>query len=120
MSGSYSLNVVDASAPPRSELWLVTDAAGEILDLSAAAARLLNLSVRGARGRKLPTFLPEDRPRLLRELLHAADGAIVQRSTVLQPRDRRARRIRFDIAAEPQTPGARERLLWMLVLEDDR
>src|SRR5689334_10512237 len=35
------------------EAWVVTDAVGEILDISTEAARMLNLSPRGLRGRNL-------------------------------------------------------------------
>jgi CheY-like chemotaxis protein len=94
--------------------WIVTDASGRIQEISAEAAKLLNLSVRGAIGRSLPTFFVEDRPKLLAELLRAAEGVIIERDGVLQPRDRRPVRVHVDMAALPQAPGDRVRLRWSL------
>jgi CheY-like chemotaxis protein len=97
--------------------WIVTDAVGEIQDISMAAARLLNLSQRGARGRSLPAFVVENRPRLMNDLLRAAEGLLIDRTTLLQPRDRRPFRVKIDLAVVPHAPGDRVSLQWTLVPE---
>lgn len=97
--------------------WVVTDAVGEIEDISMAAARLLNLSQRGARGRSMPTFIVENRPRLMNDLLRAADGLPIDRTTMLQPRDRRPFRVKIDLEVVPRTPGDRIALQWTLMPE---
>jgi DNA-binding response OmpR family regulator len=105
----------EADAPQ--PLWLITDATGEILDLSPESARLLNLTLRAARGRSLTAFFTENRPRLLADILRAAEGNIVDRVSMLQPRDRKAVRIRADISALPIVPGERVQVRWVLSLE---
>jgi CheY-like chemotaxis protein len=98
--------------------WIVTDPAGQIVDLTDGAARLLNMSRRGALGRSLPTFFVEDRPKLLAELLRAADGVIINREGTLQPRDRRPVRVNFDVSALPSGSGTRTQLRWDLEREE--
>jgi CheY-like chemotaxis protein len=100
---------VDAAEP-----WLVTDPAGQILEISEAAVQLLNLSARGARGRNLLAFFAENRPKLMTELLRAAEGIIIDRTTVLRPRDRRPVHVRIDVSALPGIPGDRIRLRWII------
>jgi len=101
------------------EAWVLTDAAGNILDLSQAASSLLNLSRRGARGRSLPAFFVENRPKLHADLLRAADGLVIERASVIQPRDRRPVPVRIDVSALPHEPGARVELRWVLVADAD-
>jgi CheY-like chemotaxis protein len=95
--------------------WIVTDAAGHILDISAEGARLLNLSARGARGRSLPAFFTQNRPRLLDDLLRAAEGTLIERSVTLQPRDRKARPVHLALLLVPTAPGERVQIRWELV-----
>ena len=61
------------------EPWLITDAAGQILEISPTAAQLLNLSARGARGRNLLAFFRENRPKLMTELLARRRALIIDR-----------------------------------------
>jgi DNA-binding response OmpR family regulator len=98
--------------------WAITDAAGQILDLTENAAKLLNMSRRGAIGRSLPTFFVEDRPKLLAELLRAAEGVILNREGVIQPRDRRPVRIHIDVGAVPSDLPGGARLRWDLEREE--
>lgn len=98
--------------------WIVTDPAGQIVDLTDGAARLLNMSRRGALGRSLPTFFVEDRPKLLAELLRAAEGVIINREGTLQPRDRRPVRVHFDVSALPPGSGSGTQLRWDLEREE--
>jgi PAS domain-containing protein len=96
------------------DAWVITNAVGGIEEISADAARLLNLSQRGARGRNLATFFVEDRPKLLAELLRAAEGALLEQTGTLQPRDRRPVGVRVHISAVPVRPGDRVRLRWVI------
>lgn len=108
--------VARGAAPVAAEeqAWIITDRTGDISEISLKAATLLNLSARGARGRSLPPFFVENRPMLMHEMMSAAEGLIVERSTLLQPRDRRPVRVRIDVSALPQTPGDGVRLLWAI------
>ena len=84
-----------------------TDAVGVIVSCSPGAARLLGYTVRGARGRALPNMFVSERPRLS-ELLAAAQGLVIRREAEFRPNDRKAVRVRFELApaAEPpQTEG---------------
>ena len=95
-------------------IWVITNAVGDIQDLSDEAAKLLNLSRRGARGRSLPAFVTENRPKLMAELLRAAEGLIIDRMVTLQPRDRRIVRVHLDVCAQPAQPGERVSLRWVI------
>jgi CheY-like chemotaxis protein len=98
--------------------WIVTDRAGHIFDLTPPAAAMLNMSRRGAIGRNLPTFFVEDRPRLLAELMRAAEGVIINREGTIQPRDRRPVRVHIDVSAMPAAPGEPVRVRWDLEHEE--
>jgi len=98
--------------------WIVTDAAGQIIDLTESAAKLLNMSRRGAMGRSLPAFFVEDRPKLLAELLRASEGVIINREGTLQPRDRRSLRVHLDVSALPPATGVGTQLRWDLEREE--
>ena len=100
--------------PSFEEVWVITNAVGEIQEIDAEAARLLNLSQRGARGRNLATFFIENRPKLMAELLRAADGVIIERLCTLQPRDRKPMRVHLDVSAIPGTAGERVALRWLI------
>src|SRR6476619_4168892 len=49
------------------------------------AARMLNLSPRGLRGRNLCSFITDNRPRLMSELLRATEGLLIDRMSTIQP-----------------------------------
>jgi CheY-like chemotaxis protein len=106
-------------AAARENLWIVTDPGGEILDLSADAAALLNISVRGALGRDLTAFFTENRSGMLQDLLRAAEGTIIQQANTLRPRDRRPMKIRVDVSALPHVRGQRDQIQWMLYPTDE-
>jgi DNA-binding response OmpR family regulator len=108
------LNRKEEPRPPLGDAWVVTDAVGDIQEISTEAAKMLNLSSRGARGRNLPAFITENRPRLLADLLRASDGLIIDRMSTLQPRDHRPIRVHLDVSALPQNPGERVRLHWII------
>lgn len=103
--------------PQDEEAWAITDAAGLILELSGPAARLLNLTARGARGRSLPSHCTDNRTGLLGDLARAAEGTIIERVTTLQPRDRRSRRVRLDLSSLPTAPGERVQVHWSIVVD---
>jgi DNA-binding response OmpR family regulator len=100
--------------PSVGDAWAITNPVGDIQDISADAARLLNLSQRGARGRNLATFFIENRPRLMAELLRASDGLIIERTCTLQPRDRKPMRVHLDVSAVPASLGERVSLRWLI------
>jgi len=104
----------EATATVVADPWLVTDAAGQILKLSEGAVQLLNLSARGARSRNLLAFFAENRPKLMMEILRAAEGITIERTTVLRPRDRRPVRVRIDVSRVPHDPGDRVELRWVI------
>jgi len=98
-----------------SEAWIITDVVGDIHEISDEAATLLNLSPRGLRGRNLPAFITDNRPRLIAELLRASEGLIIDRMSTLQPRDRRPVRVHLDVSAMAnEQPGERVRLRWII------
>jgi CheY-like chemotaxis protein len=109
--------LINRKEPPRptfGDAWVITNPLGEIQDLSADAACVLNLSQRGARGRNLATFFVENRPKLMADLLRAADGLIIERVGTLQPRDRKPMRVHLDVSAVPAGLGERVSLRWIL------
>jgi CheY-like chemotaxis protein len=108
------LNRETEPGPALAEAWILTDAIGNILDLSADASKLLNLSARGARGRSLPAFFTDNRPKLINEVLRAAEGLIIDRMGTLQPRDRRPVRVHLDVSPLPNQPGERVQLRWVI------
>jgi CheY-like chemotaxis protein len=108
------------AAPPSTEpddLWIITDAAGYIQEMSPRAPALLNISARGAFGRNLLTYFTEDRSRLVQALQSAVGGTIIQQSTMLRPRDRRPVRVCIDAAALPGAAGERTLLQWVITAE---
>ena len=96
------------------EAWVVTDVLGDISEISPEAAKMLNLSTRGLRGRNLPAFITDNRPRLLAELLRASEGLLIDRMSTLQPRDRRPIRVHLDVSALPTATGERVQLRWII------
>lgn len=100
--------------PVLEEAWILSDAIGDIEDLSAEAAKLLNLSARGARGRSLPAFFIDNRTRLMSELQRASEGLIIDRMDTLQPRDRRPVRVHLDVSPLPHKPDEAVQLRWVI------
>lgn len=99
------------------EAWVTTDAVGDIQDISQEAARMLNLSPRGLRGRNLCSFITDNRPRLMSDLLRAAEGLLIDRMSTIQPRDRRPVHVHLDVSAVQGGPGERVHLRWILTPE---
>jgi len=108
------INRKESPRPTFGDAWVITNPLGEIQDLSADAAAVLNLSQRGARGRNLATFFVENRPKLMADLVRAADGLIIERVGTLQPRDRKPMRVHLDVSAIPASLGERVYLRWLL------
>jgi DNA-binding response OmpR family regulator len=96
------------------QAWVVTDPSAVIVEISGAAHRLLNLSARGALGRNLTAFFSQDRHRVVADVARAVDGQIVQRDTVLRPRDRRPVRVSIEIAREKDAVARTARLRWVI------
>lgn len=85
---------------------VTTDAFGTILSLNPIASRLLNLSMRGARGRSLLLFVGAERDKVARGLQLAASGQVVQDEMTLAPRERKRVRVEVDLNGfnEPSAP----------------
>jgi CheY-like chemotaxis protein len=113
VEGFLSGRVKVASAEDKAG-WIITNANGQIENLSPAAAKLLNLSPRGAIGRSLLPFFVENRPALMSEVLRAVDGVIIDRRTTLKPRDRRAIVVRIDVSTVADAEDGRVQLRWIL------
>jgi CheY-like chemotaxis protein len=95
-------------------IWIHTDGAGSIVDISTSAAAFLSLSPRGALGRNLLLFFVSDRMRLLKELERAADGLVVDMVAKVRPRDRRLRAVRIDVTTLENRADGRRLLQWLL------
>ncbi len=106
---------VTETPAPSEDAWVITNTSGQIEEISGAAAKLLNLTARGALGRSLPAFIVDNRARLVSDLQRAADGLIIEMTTTVHPRDRRPRKVRLEIA--PTRQSANVRLRWHLVEE---
>jgi CheY-like chemotaxis protein len=113
--GDLMTNRRDSVAPSPDDAWVVTTASGQIEEISAAAAKLLNLTARGALGRSLPAFIVDNRARLVGDLQRAADGLIIEMATTVHPRDRKPRKVRLEIAPTGQAPHVRIR--WQFTSE---
>jgi CheY-like chemotaxis protein len=96
------------------DAWVVTDREGVIVEISGPAHRLLNLSARGALGRNLTAFFTQDRHYVLNGIARAADGQVVERESVLRPRDRRPFPVRIEICRDGDEHASVERLRWVL------
>ena len=92
------------TAPDESHNWIITDAAGNILDVSADAAAMLNVSRVHLRRRSLLMFFAAERPEWNRLLRLAAQGHQVQRTGSMRPRDRRARTVHVEMMEVPNYP----------------
>jgi PAS domain S-box-containing protein len=87
--------MVGAQAPAT----LITDQAGLIVSANAAAARLLNLTTRGARERSLLMFFEEQRHQVAIYMERAAAGRVEQFSSRIRPRDRRPFDVQVHLSA---------------------
>jgi CheY-like chemotaxis protein len=106
---------VTETPAPGEDAWVITSTSGQIEEISGAAAKLLNLTARGALGRSLPAFIVDNRARLVSDLQRAADGLIIEMATTVHPRDRRPRKVRLEIA--PTRQSGNVRLRWHLAEE---
>jgi DNA-binding response OmpR family regulator len=94
-------------APPGSKAAVITtDGYGAIQSLNDAAARLLNLSVRGAIGRSLLLFVGAERDRVARALQLAASGQVVQDEMTLVPRERKRLAVEVDLSGSNESSHA--------------
>ena len=85
------------TTPNEPETWAITDAAGNILDVSDGASAMLNISRLHLRRRSLLMFFAADRPEWTRLLRLASQGHHVQRTGSMRPRDRRARAVHVEV-----------------------
>lgn len=84
--------------------WVITDAAGNILDVGMEAAELLNISRMHLRRRSLLMFFNADRPEWNRLLRLAAQGHNVERAGSMRPRDRRPQAVYVELQAVRDYP----------------
>ena len=79
---------------------VVTDTTGAIVRLNGAASRLLNVSQRAAKGRRILPFFAELRLQVLDDVRKARGGMIVQRAVTIRPRERKPFVAWLDLSAE--------------------
>ena len=87
-----------------SDDWVITDAAGNILDVGLGAAELLNVSRTHLRRRSLLMFFNADRPEWNRLLRLAAQGHNVERAGSMRPRDRRPQAVYVELTEVKDYP----------------
>lgn len=92
------------------EMWVVTDNDGTILETSALGARLLSGTHRGLQRRNLIVFFEQDRDAWRAAMTRASAGELVFRSGRLRPKERRPLTVRVQI--EKTADAARPMLLW--------
>ena len=102
----------DLAPPPT----VLTDDSGTIVSSNWAAARLLNLTPRGAQERSLLMFFAEGRDRVALHMRRAAEGRIERFVARVRPRDGKPFPIRVDVSAAPLERGAS--LEWVIEPED--
>lgn len=95
----------------QNDTWIVTDISGNIERLSSNAAALMNLTVRGARGRSLILFFEEDRQELLRYLYRAYSGAVIVHHGTFRPLGRRPVPVQTEIAVVHEDEQVRGSLM---------
>jgi PAS domain S-box-containing protein len=88
-----------------SPTWIVTDAAGNILEVSPSAAEMLNVTRLHLRRRSLLNFFASDRPEWNRLLRLAGQGHNVRRAGAMRPRDRRPCAVEVELVEVPRYPG---------------
>ena len=87
---------------------------GTILDASREAAKLLNLSPRGLRGRPFSIFFPGGRDHVNRALREALQGHPTAFDTVIRPRDRRPVPVYLTAGIED---GDSRTVCWMITVD---
>jgi len=108
-------SAADAAASRVNDVWILTDAAGFVLECSPAAIALLGYSARGARGRELPNMFISHRPRLT-ELLSAAQGLPIERDASFRPNDRKALPVHVRIERAGAAADGQVVLRWTFTL----
>ena len=91
--------------------FVITDRAGFIIEASAEAAHLLNMSAAHLRQRSLLVFFDSDRAGWAAALRRASDGQILTREGVLRPRDRRPIVVEVEVIQMLDHPQ-RDAILW--------
>jgi DNA-binding response OmpR family regulator len=87
---------------------VVTDRNGAIMSANGAAARLLNVTVRGLQDRSMLAFFAPGRERVASLLDGARRGLVTEGRATLRPRDRRPFTVKVEIAAPFERGGALE------------
>jgi DNA-binding response OmpR family regulator len=93
-----------------SDVWVVTDSHGAILEASSLGARLLSASQRGLRLRSLIVFFEHDRDAWRDAMARASRGERIVRSGHLRPKERRPIRVHVEI--QKNADGVAPPLLW--------
>jgi DNA-binding response OmpR family regulator len=94
-----------------SATWAITDRSGYILDVSPAAAHLLNITASHLRRRQLVVFFAADRMTWHATLSAAQSGHVEHRVGVLRPRDKRPVDVEVTVRAAADRPEP-DALLW--------
>ncbi len=98
--------------PDAAMAWVLTDARGSVLEMSAAAERLFCVSKRPTRGRSIFLFFDVGRQNLMRDAMAAALGRTVTVSTRLRPKERRRVAVCLRIEPQPGTPAVLANVIW--------
>jgi two-component system response regulator FlrC len=99
---------------PRTE-WAITDPAGNLVDVSAAVAEMLNVDGAHLRGRSLILFFMKDRSAWQQSVELAARGHIVRREGVLRPRERRVIGVDVELSGDASSGTVR----WVFTTPDE-
>jgi CheY-like chemotaxis protein len=98
------------AADSHSEVWLITDSRGSILDASPLGMQLLSASMRGLRQRSLLVFFEHDRDGWRAAMTRASRGERIVHSGHLRPKERRPVRVHVEI--QKMADGGAPPLLW--------
>jgi DNA-binding response OmpR family regulator len=92
--------------------WIMTDIFGAILQASVPAARMLYVNEFRIRGRSLLPFFTRNRHEWAAALHLAASGALVQKTGVIRPKERRQIDVAVEIARVREWNPSSPTLIW--------
>jgi hypothetical protein len=94
--------------------WVITDARGDVLEASATASALFNVSLKAMRQRSLYSFFDGDRDVWINTAAEMRPDAPVERSSTMRPRERRPMTVAVRLTRETNSPASN--LVWVFEL----